>query len=234
MNKQANNNKQEINGIFIYHDPKKGCVYYDIIKKNGYILSRSDYQTYSRFATLKLLSIFSIFLFIELLHVEIWEATLIGLALFVAIEVIFRTSFIYKLPKIEKYKPIKKDKLYEVFAEKLSLSRLIITTTMALTASILIVVYASLQEYEGLNKIITYVLAMIMFIMFVNGIIAIYNKMKNKKQRVLSIAKTQEELETLMSGYRHQDYYWGEDILVIGINHHIQDVLDETNNTEKQ
>lgn len=182
MNKQVNNNNQELNGLFIYHDPSKGCVFYDIFKKNGYVISRSEYQSYSKFSLLKLLSIFSIYLFVELLDIDLWLATLIGIGLFIAIEIIFRKTFIYTLPVIEKYKPIKKDRLYEAFAKNMSMIRLIIATVIALITSILVIIYAKTENYGGFNEIITYIIALVMFAMFVNGVIAISIKRKNKQK----------------------------------------------------
>ena len=32
----------DLSGLFIYQDPKKGTVYYDILTKKGYVLTSSD------------------------------------------------------------------------------------------------------------------------------------------------------------------------------------------------
>ena len=178
MNK--NNNNVELTGLFIYHDPKRGCVYYDIINKNGYVLSKSDYQSYNNFSLWKILSLFSIYLFVQLFHIELWFSAIIGVCLFIAIEIIFRKKFLYELPKIEKYKPIKKDRLYESMAKNMGMARLMITTVIALVTATLIIIYAELEKFVGLNRIVTYIVALVMFAMFVNGIMAIYCKMKNK------------------------------------------------------
>ena len=176
------NTNEEINGLFIYHDPKKGCVYYDIISKNGYVMSRSDYQSYSKFSFLKLLSIVSIYLFVQFFSIELWLAAVIGIGLFIAIEVIFRKTFIYNMPVVENYKPIKKDRLYVSMAKNMSMGRLIITTLVAITASTLIIIYARMENFEGLNLIVTYLMALVMFAMFVNGIIAMSVQLKNKQK----------------------------------------------------
>lgn len=183
MVNRQNNNNQELNGFFIYHDPKKGCVYYDVITKNGYVLSKSDYQSFSKFSFLKLLCVVSIYLLVELLGIELWESALIGIGLFIAIEIIFRKTFIYQMPKIEKYKPIKKDRLYESMAKNMSVVRLIITTIIALITAVLIVIYAEIEKFVGFNRIVSYAMALVIFTMFVNGIIAIIYKNKENKQK---------------------------------------------------
>lgn len=182
MTNNNRNTNDEINGLFIYHDPKKGCVYYDFVTKNGYVMSKSDYQSYSKFSLLKLLSIASIYLFVQFLAVELWLAAVIGIGLFIAIEIIFRKTFIYTLPVVENYKPIKKDRLYVSMAKNMGMGRLIITTLVAITASTLIVIYAKMESFEGLNLIVTYLMALVMFAMFVNGIIAMSVQLKNKQK----------------------------------------------------
>ncbi|MBQ1287199.1 MAG: hypothetical protein IIY22_01440, partial [Erysipelotrichaceae bacterium] len=37
----------DLSGIFIYQDPKKGTIYYDILSRKGYILTSSDVSTYT-------------------------------------------------------------------------------------------------------------------------------------------------------------------------------------------
>lgn len=181
MNKN-NRNNEELNGLFIYNDPKRGCVYYDIINKNGYVLSKSDYQSFNNFSLWKILSILSIYLFVQFLNVELWIAALMGIGIFVAIEIIFRKKFLYELPKIENYKRVSKDRLYVSMAKNMGMARLIFTTIIALITATLIIIFAELQGFDGLNKIITYIMALVMFAMFVNGIMAIAYKTKNKDE----------------------------------------------------
>ena len=181
MTNNNRNTNDEINGLFIYHDPKKGCVYYDIVTKNGYVLSRSDYPSFGKFTTLKILSLASIYLFVQLFSVELWLAAVIGVGLFIAIEVIFRKTFIYNMPVIENYKPIKKDRLYVSMAKNMGMIRLIITSVIAIITATLIIIYAEIEQYEGLNKIVTYIISLVIFTLFVNGIMAINVKRKEEK-----------------------------------------------------
>lgn len=176
--KYSNNKKSEPSGLFIYHDPKHGIVFYDIFKRNSYVLTKSDYPSYTKFSLLKIMSLLAIFLLVEFLEMDIWKATIIGLFLFISLEAISRITFIYKLPVIENYKPIKKEKMYESMAKNMSMLRIVVTTFIALATSILIIVYAKTQGFSGMNLYATYILSLIMFILFIYGIIAIFVKGK--------------------------------------------------------
>lgn len=180
MKYKTNNNNEELNGLFIYHDPKSGCVFYDVFKKNGYVLSKSDYPSYNKFTLFKIISILSIYLLVEFLSVELWQACLFGIVFFIAIEIIQRKTFIYQLPVLEGYKPIKKDHLYKTLAKKLNMPNLIFTTILAAATTILVIYYSIDEGFEGMNRITTYLLALIMFAMFINGILGIISKIKDK------------------------------------------------------
>lgn len=174
-----NINSNEPSGLFVYRDPKHGIVYYDFFRKNGYVLTKSDYSSYSKFSMLKIICLISIFLFVEFLEMEIWKATIIGVILYICMEIVSRVTFVYKLPVIEGYKPIKKDKIYDAMANKMSTFRIVVTSLIALVTAVLIIVYAYSEKFTGVNLFVTYLLALIMAILFVCGIIAIIKK-KNR------------------------------------------------------
>ncbi len=178
---QSNNNqKSVINGLFIYHDPKKGCVYYDFISKNGYILTKSDYSTYSKFSMLKLLSLTSIYLLIELLNFKLWQALITGISLFIIIEIIFRKTFIYKLPIIHNYQRCKKENIYVGLSRNMSYPMLILSLLASLSLAILMVLYAYTEKYTGINLVCSYILSFAMCVTFVIGVIALIYKIKKK------------------------------------------------------
>lgn len=174
--RKMNNRNDKISGLFIYKDPKKGTVYYDIFTKNGYNLTSSDFESYSKFTILKLMSLFSVFLFMELFKMDITSSILIAIVLFICIEIISRKTFLEKLPKIQNYQPIKKDKIHVSFAKSMGKSKLIITSILALVLSVLIAVYAYTEGYQGINLVISLILSLIMFALAVIGVLAIFHK----------------------------------------------------------
>lgn len=180
-NRMPNSKNNEPSGLFIYHDPKYGTVYYDIFKRNGYVLTKSDYPSYSKFSILKIICLISIFLFVEFFEMDIWKAAVIGIFLYICMEVISRVTFVYKLPVINNYKPIKKEMPYQAMAKNMSKLKIVITSLIALTTTILIVIYANMQKFEGINLYTTYLLALIMAFLFICGLIAFVIKNKEGK-----------------------------------------------------
>lgn len=178
MMKRMNNRNNQISGLFIYKDPKRGNVYYDIFTKKGYNLTTSDFESYNKFTVLKLMCVFSVFLFMEIFNMNITSSILIAFFLFICVEIIFRKTFLGKLPKINNYKPMKKDRIYVNFAKSMSKSKLIFTSILALALSVLIFIYAYTEGYQGINFIFSLLLVLIMFILGIIGFLAVFYKEK--------------------------------------------------------
>ena len=176
---KENRKKEGINGLFIYNDGHS-TIYYDIFKKKGYYIPKSEFLNYEKFSMLKLLSLISIFLIIEIFKTGVLRAVVIGLVIFVCIEIIFRKTFIEKMTVVEKFVPTKRKRIYEAMAEKLSLPILILTTLLALVVAILIVIYANTENIQPVDSYIIYALSIVMFFMFICGIIATFKKLKEK------------------------------------------------------
>ena len=58
----------------------------------------------------------------------------------------------------------------------MSKSKLIITSILALVLSVLIAIYAYTEGYQGINLVISLILALIMFALAVIGVLAIFHK----------------------------------------------------------
>ena len=169
----------DLTGLFIYQDPKRCTIFYDIITRKGYIITSSDVKTYTIYSAMLPLAIIVAFLIGSLFNLSTLSSFIIFLALFVLYEGAFRIMFFYKLPVAEKWKPVKKENIIMYLARGYSETRLLILIVMLILLSILMPLYANSEHFSGLNLYVVYGVTIVTFIGAIISIIALITKKKN-------------------------------------------------------
>lgn len=179
MPKNSISKASDLNGLFIYQDPKKGTVYYDIFSKKGYVLTSSDVKKYVLYSSSLFIGLVAAALAYALFNTGIVPAALIFVVVYVILEIIFRVSFLYKLPKAENWKPFKKDSIFVAIAKMYSTTRLAILIGLLILITILMPVYANMAQMDNVNKYGSYIIAAATGIYAIINIIALIQKKQN-------------------------------------------------------
>lgn len=179
MPKKPNIKTSDLNGLFIYQDPKSGTVYYDILTKKGYVLTTSDIKTYTIYS-----SMFSLCLLLSMgltyfANIKLTTALIIFVLLYIGSELLFRFAFFYKLPEADNFKPFKRDSIITMFAKKLSVQRLIVLIILLVALVILMPIYANMSNFTGLELYITYIIEALLIAGTIISIAALISKKKN-------------------------------------------------------
>lgn len=169
----------DLSGLFIYRDPKRGTIFYDIFSRKGYILTSSDVNTYTLYTAMFPLCIVIALLCVQLFHLDYLAAGLIFLALYIIAAAYFRFTFFYKLPVAERWKPVKKENIFVYMARGYSKQRLIVLIGLLLALSILMPLYANIEHYEGANLYGAYLIAAATLVGMIITIISLVLKIRN-------------------------------------------------------
>ena len=169
----------ELSGLFIYQDPKRGTVFYDILTRKGYVLTSSDVKKYVLYSSTFSIAIAIAVLAHTLFHLPISYAVILFAFIYILSELIFRFTFFYKLPVAENWTPNKKDNLVTSFAKNYSKARLIILIVLLLILTILMPIYAKVSNLDQLSTIGAYIVSAITAIFAIINIIALITKNKN-------------------------------------------------------
>ena len=168
----------ELNGLFIYHDQKKGTIFYDIFTKRAFIITSSDVQKYLVYTSMLPISILLSFSLLSIFKTGFLFAILLFLVLFITSEVYFRKTYFYRLPELENWKPQKKS-LIAYLQENYSVRRLLLLVLMLLLLCGLIVLYAQNRQMTGINLYASYLIAFLCLAAALFIILAILLKKRN-------------------------------------------------------
>ena len=172
---------KDLNGLFIYQDPKNGTVFYDIFTKKGYILTSSDIKGYTIFSSLLYLCLAITFLLTSMFKLDFVKSLLLLIALYILGQVIGRITFLYKLPIAKNFTAVKDEDFIARFAHKYSNGRLITLAILLTLLTILMPIYAKVEKMDTINTYICYFVSLITFICTIICIIAITKNNKENK-----------------------------------------------------
>ena len=181
--KQNNRNglvASNLNGMLIYQE-KKRTVYYDIFTKKGYIITNLDVRTYLIYSTrYSLFALLGFFLYYLTNAIEI--SFLIPIMLLLVAEILFRTTYLYRLTSIKNYERPKKAGYIEETANNESYIKIVLLIVLGILLAIMI----GNNMNNGLYKtrilvIMAYIVTYgALFIALLN-IVALYKKIKSNK-----------------------------------------------------
>ena len=170
---------KDLSGLSIYQDPKRGTVFYDIFTKKGYILTSSDVKTYTIYTSMLPLCFIVAFAAMPLFKLDYVAALIIFLVLYIAVMILFRVKFFYTLPEAVGFKPVKRDSIFVWMATNFSRNRLIILAVMLIALTILMPVYAHMENMSGMTLYGSYIAAAVTLIGAIISIISLRVKTKN-------------------------------------------------------
>ncbi len=150
---------KDLSGLSIYQDPKRGTIFYDIFTKKGYILTSSDVKTYTIYTAMLPLCFIVAFAAMSLFKLDYIVALIIFLVLFIAVMILFRVKFFYTLPEAEGFKPVKRENIFVYIARTFPKNRLIVLIMMLVALTILMPIYANMENVEGVNLYGSYVVS---------------------------------------------------------------------------
>ena len=179
MTRKRNTMKaSELNGLFIYHDQKKGTIFYDIFTGRAFIITSSDVQKYLVYTSMLPISILLSFSVLSIFKTGFLFAILLFLVLFITTEIYFRITYFYRLPELENWKPQKKN-LFAYLQENYSIRRLLLLVLMLLLLSGLIFLYANHMQMTGFNLYSSYLIAILCLAAALFILAAVLLKKKN-------------------------------------------------------
>ena len=168
----------DLSGLWIYQDPKRGTIYYDILSRKGYILTTSDVQKYTLYTALLPLSVIVAVMFMSLFNLNYITTALIFAAVYIVGAIFFRFWFFYKLPVAEKWNRAKRESVFVYMARAYTKTRLIILIVLSLLLTITMPLYGVIEQYSGLNLYASYAAGGLAFAGMVICLVALI--LKNK------------------------------------------------------
>lgn len=169
----------DLSGMYIYQDPKRGTIFYDIITRKGYILTSSDVKTYTIFTAMLPLCLVLALGMLSLFPNNYVIPVICFLVMFITYQVLFRALFFYKLPVAEKWHPLKRENIFISMARNFSKPRLLLLIGMLTVLSILMPIYTKMQNLSGINLYASYIVEALTVIVDFISIIALSVKIRN-------------------------------------------------------
>ena len=169
----------DLSGMYIYQDPKRGTIFYDIITRKGYILTSSDVKTYTIFTAMLPLCLVLALGMLSLFPNNYVIPVICFLVMFITYQVLFRVLFFYKLPVAEKWHPLKRENIFISMARNFSKPRLLLLIGMLTVLSILMPIYTKMQNLSGINLYASYIVEALIVIVDFISIIALSVKIRN-------------------------------------------------------
>ncbi len=170
----------ELNVLFIYHDQKKGTIFYDIFTKRAFIITTSDVQKYLVYTSMFPACILISFGVMSLLSLNLVDMMIMFIALMILSESLFRFFFFYKLPEVKNWKPEKKETVVSYLENNYSSARLTLLTVLLIALAAVIPLYTYIEEMKGIEYYLNYLIAAIALIFALIVIIALVRKKRNK------------------------------------------------------
>ncbi len=141
----------DLSGFSIFQDPKRGTIFYDIISRKGYILTSSDVRVYTVYTAMLPLSVVCAFFAMSMFGLSYASAIIIFAAVYLLAFFAFRFFFFYKLPEANNWKPVKKESVFLYLARGYSKTRLLILIFLLLALSVMMPLYAYVEQQTGGN-----------------------------------------------------------------------------------
>ena len=171
----------DLSGLFIYQDPKRGTVYYDIFTKRAFVLTSRDVKSYALYQSMIPLCVVLSLGSMRLFSLGWTDALIIFVALMILAQVLFRLLFFYKLPEIKNWKPLKRENIISYMVNNFSTKRLIVLIILLLLLTVLMPLYVAQEKMSGMDAGVMYLLAAAALAGAILTAIAICIQMKKDK-----------------------------------------------------
>ena len=169
----------DLSGMYIYQDPKRGTIFYDILTRKGYILTSSDVKTYTIFTAMLPLSLVLALGTLSLFPGNYLIPVIFFLVMFITYQILFRVLFFYKLPVAENWHKLKRENIFVSMARSFSKTRLLLLIGMLTALSILMPLYTRMENLQGINLYASYAIELFTVIVDFVAIISLTIKIRN-------------------------------------------------------
>lgn len=169
----------DLNGINLYQE-KKRTVYYDIFTKNGYIINNAEARTYLLFSARYALAAL-VGCLVYYINNNLVVCLAVGLAVLVVLEVLFRKTYLYKLPEIKNYQRPKKAGYIAETAEKESYLRIVLLIICGVLLALMIASNTRNGVYKDqLSVVLAYVVTFGALFVAMLNVVALFKKLRNR------------------------------------------------------
>lgn len=159
----------------------KNYIYSDMFTKSkGYILNNSDVQKYTFYASRTLIGLTAGILVYVFLKIFV-PAIIIGLVIYVGLEIAFRTKFLSDKISIDNYTPPKRESYIKSMAKTFTIKKLAFILIIGISIAILIPINIKQNQFEGLILYANYLIFIGIIAYSIVVILALINKIKNKE-----------------------------------------------------
>lgn len=175
-------NKKQVGGFFVYHDDRGRSIYYDVFTKNGYLINNRDQDKFALFNLRYLLAALAFMIVFVFFGAEsLFWALLSALITFIITYLVFRFTFMNKLPLLPGFVKPKKLSFIAQTAQDLSSGTLLVVIFMCLALTGLFIINIGLSEISGTELWGYYVVIAILIIFACAHIASLVIKLTNKK-----------------------------------------------------
>lgn len=150
---------KDLIGLSIYHDPKYGTIFYDILSKKAYQLINQDVRNYNIYTAMMPLCAVIAYVCNLWFKVPFVGCLIVFLVLWLITELGARYLFFYKLPVLNNWKKFKKESIFDFMAKNYTGLRLLILTLLLVTIAVVMVVNARMEGFEGANLYASYAIS---------------------------------------------------------------------------
>lgn len=149
-----NEKKKELGGLFVFNDEKTNqTVYFDILKKQAYIITSEKEQKYAIYATRYIIEVaIAIFICSNYKLSYYWGIGVFVVA-FIIGELIFRYKYLYKLPILKHFQKKKKEAFFIRISKNTSMSRALIITILSIVLAVVGIINFYVTKYNPYGAI---------------------------------------------------------------------------------
>ena len=174
--------KTKVTGFNIYKDKRNRDVYYDVISKQGYIISQSDVSRLNFYQKRYIIPvvIFALTYTIDLFGFKfgVIGASAVSLLSFIVTEYFFRFRFLKSMITVPNFIPNKQEDYFHQLATSSPLSSLILKGILYIILGCMLVVFGIQENFKTLEWIVCIIITIILVIVGIFQLYASYLKKK--------------------------------------------------------
>lgn len=160
----------------------KNYIYSDMFTSNkGYILNNSDVDSYNFYASRFLIGVTAAILVYVFLKIII-PAIIIGLVIYIGLEIAFRVKFLKTKISIDNYTPPKKESYISTLTKSFSIKKMVLIILVGVSIAVLIPINIKQNHFTGLTLYLNYLILIGIVVYLVLIVIALINSLKNKEK----------------------------------------------------
>lgn len=178
MSKRKEIKASDLRGINVYQDSKKGTVIYDWLTGNGYQITTSETNTYIISQSYLPIALLLGYGFYYFLNNNLILSVIIGVIAYIGMQLIYRFTFLYKLPVIKKYQRPGGKNLIKNLSIQYSSSQLKVLSVLCICIVITGIISIFTQDLQSSGIILMIIMCLVATIMTIVFLTCIFIKNK--------------------------------------------------------